>query len=132
MDIEYYGLLRIAHITLVTVSLSIFTLRGLLLISDNQSYRLKVFRYLTASIDSLLLIFGISMALMLSDVIAHATWFWEKMLFLLLYIVLGTLAINRLKQRRQQLIALVLSFLCAAQMLNLALNKTPALFSVLN
>ena len=131
MSIEHYALLKTIHICLVILSLSLFSLRGLMMIANIPNYRHKYFRYLTATNDSILLIIGISLVYMLSDVITHVTWFWEKMLFLILYIVSGSMSISHLDNKTGQISMFLTALLCAAIMLTLALTKESLLFALL-
>ena len=120
--LETYLTIKSFHIITVILSLTMFTVRGFMLVVDKGNYKHRYWRLATAFNDSLLLTLGGYLSY-INSVLWQMGWFQEKMGFLLLYIVFGTLAINRLKNRNARLLCLLLAWICAFHMLQLALFK---------
>lgn len=92
--VEFYGEIRLVHIVAVLASGMLFLLRGLLMIAGQQWARAAPLRYLSYSIDTILL----TAALMLMTIVHQYpfvhSWLTVKILLLVVYIVLGYLALN--------------------------------------
>lgn len=104
---EWYLALRQAHITFAVVSVSIFVLRGLLMVADSRHANTAWLRYPSYTVDTLLL----TAALMLTNVIHQypfqAGWLTMKVALLVLYVVLGSVALKRGRNRRARIGAFV-------------------------
>jgi uncharacterized membrane protein SirB2 len=96
---EYYLALRHAHIGLALLSVTIFILRGSLMLSDSPSRHSPWLRYPSMLVDTLLL----TAALMLTTIIHQypfsASWLTMKVALLIVYIVLGSIALKRGRTR---------------------------------
>ena len=86
-------------------------------------YQHRLFRLITPLVDTVLLILGIAMATLIGSAVFQIPWFIIKLILILLYIVSGMLAINRLKQRKHKLVALGFAWFFAASIFYLALYK---------
>jgi uncharacterized membrane protein SirB2 len=97
---EYYLGLRHAHITLAIVSVSIFTLRGLLMLANSAHANSAWLKYPSYTVDTLLL----TAALMLTSVIHQfpfqTGWLTMKVVLLVVYVLLGSIALKRGRTRR--------------------------------
>ncbi|MBT8448920.1 MAG: SirB2 family protein [Gammaproteobacteria bacterium] len=120
---ESYLTIKTFHVATVILSLCIFSVRGTMMLVSKGNYRHKYWRLISAFNDSLLLVLGGYLSY-INSVVWQIAWFQEKMLFLFLYIIFGTLAINRLRNRLSRQITLLLAFICAGHTLQLALYKT--------
>ena len=120
---EFYVSIKAYHIGLAVLSVTIFSLRGILMLAGNSTYKSRWFRLGTPLIDTVLLILGVSLAVTLGELVFKMPWFVEKMVLLVLYIVLGTMALKRLSNKRHKNIALVMALACAAGMFHAALTK---------
>jgi uncharacterized membrane protein SirB2 len=92
---EYYLPLRHVHIACAVLSIALFALRGALMIAESRWLQATVLRVLPHVIDTVLL----TTALMLTTVVhqypfVHG-WLTVKVLLLVAYIVLGSIAIKR-------------------------------------
>jgi uncharacterized membrane protein SirB2 len=96
---EWYLGLRQAHIGFALLSVSIFTLRGLLMLANSARVHSAWLRYPSYTVDTLLL----TAALMLTTVIHQypfqASWLTMKVGLLVVYIVLGSIALKRGRTR---------------------------------
>jgi len=96
---DYYLVLRQVHITCAILTITLFVLRGALMIADSPWQHNAVLRYLPHAVDTVLL----TSALMLTTVIHQypfgASWLTTKVALLVVYIVLGSIALKRGRTR---------------------------------
>jgi len=79
-------------------------------------------------IDTLLLGSAIALAITLQISPFEQTWLLAKIIGLLLYIALGTVALKRGKTRQIRMTALILALLTFGYIVKVALTKSPLLF----
>ena len=125
---ESYTTIKAIHIVTVFISLGIFAIRGFMMLLAKGDYQHRIWRLTSAFNDSLLLVLGLYLSY-LNSIVWQLGWFQEKMLFLVLYIVLGMLALKRLKNMTARRICLLAAFICAGHMLQLARYNTTWFFS---
>jgi uncharacterized membrane protein SirB2 len=95
-----YPALLHAHFSLAVLSASVFVVRGLLVLGGSGSRaNANAVRYASYGIDSLLLAAAIALLVLLRGAPLHATWLQLKLLLLVVYVVLGTLALRRARGR---------------------------------
>lgn len=108
---EYYLFLRHAHIGFVIASVTLFAIRGCLMLAGSPGVHAGVLRYTSYGIDTLLL----TAALMLTSVIHQypfATgWLTMKVGLLVVYVVLGSIALKRGRTLRIRAVAFVAALL---------------------
>jgi uncharacterized membrane protein SirB2 len=104
---EYYLVLRNAHITCAILTIALFVLRGSLMLADSPWQQNVVLRYLPHAVDTVLL----TTALMLTTVIQQypfaVGWLTTKVVLLVVYIVLGSIALKRGRTKRVRVVAFV-------------------------
>lgn len=100
-----YASVKILHLGCVALSYSLFFMRGLWVLRDSPVMRQRWVRIAPHIIDTLLLGSAITLAFMLGISPLTAPWLMAKIIALLLYIVLGSIAIKRGKTRRVKLVA---------------------------
>jgi uncharacterized membrane protein SirB2 len=104
---EYYLILRSVHIGCAILTITLFVLRGTLMLANSPWQQNVVLRYLPHAVDTVLL----TTALMLTTVIHQypfgAGWLTTKVVLLAVYIVLGSIALKRGRTRRIRAVALV-------------------------
>jgi uncharacterized membrane protein SirB2 len=92
---EYYLALRHVHIACAILTIALFVLRGGLMMANSPWQQSVVLRYLPHAVDTVLL----TTALMLTTVIHQypfaVGWLTTKVLLLVVYIVLGSIALRR-------------------------------------
>jgi uncharacterized membrane protein SirB2 len=91
----WYSPLKLAHVGLVLVSGGLFTLRGALVLAGQSWAMARPWRLLSYGIDTLLLTAGVTLWILLSLNPVASPWLGVKLLLLVLYIVLGSLALKR-------------------------------------
>jgi uncharacterized membrane protein SirB2 len=84
-----------AHIGLVMASGLLFSVRGAAVLAGQRWAMLPPWRWLSYGIDTLLLAAGVTLWAVLSLNPVQSPWLGVKLLLLLLYIVLGSLALKR-------------------------------------
>jgi uncharacterized membrane protein SirB2 len=104
---EYYLLLRHVHIGCAILTIALFLLRGGLMLAESTWQRNVVLRYLPHVVDTVLL----TSALMLTTVIHQypfsTGWVSMKVVLLVVYIVLGSIALKRGRTKSIRVAALV-------------------------
>jgi uncharacterized membrane protein SirB2 len=122
---EYYLALRHAHIGFAILSVSLFLLRGGLMLVESPKVHAAWLRYPSYVIDTLLL----TAALMLTTVIHQypfsTGWLSMKVFLLLVYIVLGSVALKRGRTRRIRITAFVAALLTVACIFSVARAHHP-------
>lgn len=124
--IEFYAQIKWVHIAAVLASGSVFLLRGLLLQAGQQRVAMAApVRYLSYSIDTVLL----TAALMLLTILPHAIyangWLTAKLVLLVVYVVLGTFALKRGRSPRVRLACYLAALLVFGFMLTIARAHHP-------
>jgi uncharacterized membrane protein SirB2 len=123
--IEYYLLLRHAHIGCAILTIALFVLRGGLMLAESHWQRNIVLRYLPHVVDTVLL----TTALMLTTVIHQypfsTGWVTMKAVLLVVYIVLGSIALKRGRTKRIRTVALVAALLTIGFLVTVARTHHP-------
>ena len=124
--IEFYAQIKWVHIAAVLASGSLFLLRGLLLQAGQQRMAMAApVRYLSYSIDTVLL----TAALMLLTILPHALyangWLTTKLVLLVVYVVLGTFALKRGRTPRVRLACYLAALVVFGFMLTIARAHHP-------
>jgi uncharacterized membrane protein SirB2 len=122
---EYYLLLRHVHIGCAVISVALFVLRGALMLAESPWQRTTVLRYLPHAVDTVLL----TSALMLTTVVhqypfAHA-WLTAKVVLLVAYVVLGSVALRRGPTKAVRTAALAGALLVMAFLVSVARAHHP-------
>jgi uncharacterized membrane protein SirB2 len=104
---EYYLVLRNLHIGCAIATIALFVLRGALMLADSPRLHGTVLRYLPHAVDTVLL----TTALMLTTVIRQypfsTGWLTMKVVLLVAYIVLGSIALKRGRTKAIRIAAFV-------------------------
>jgi uncharacterized membrane protein SirB2 len=130
---ELYPLARATHISLVLSSGALFVARGVAVLLGARWAMVPAVRRLSYAIDTALL--GAALLLLaILDLNPFAVpWLATKIALLMLYIVLGSLALKRAPTASLRMLSLVAALLCFGFMLAVALTHHPlGLFSRLH
>lgn len=100
--IEFYPQIKLVHICAVIASGSLFGLRGLMMFARSHITNLPALRYLSYAIDTTLLTAALMLVTILHQYPFAQAWLTVKVLLLVVYIVLGTLALKRGRTRAMQ------------------------------
>ena len=117
---EFYPQIKAVHVALVAFSGALFAARGAAVLAGRAWPMTRGLRVASVAIDTLLLAAGVALWVLLSLQPLRDAWLGSKLLLLVLYVVLGTLA---LKRRRAW--AYVAAIACFAFMVSIALKHHP-------
>lgn len=122
---EFYLPLRTVHITSAILTIAIFTLRGLLMLSGSLAHLHPAARWTSVAVDTVLF----TTALMLTTVIHQypftTAWLTAKVSLVALYIVLGSVALKRGRTRRIRAAAFVAALVTLAFLVSVARSHQP-------
>jgi uncharacterized membrane protein SirB2 len=127
--LEFYPQVKWLHVAAVLCSGSLFLLRGLLVQLGQPRLALAApIRYLSYTIDSVLLTAAMMLATMLPPAVFANGWLAAKLLLLPVYVVLGSLAMRRARARRSRAACYILALAVFAFMLTIARSHQPSGF----
>lgn len=127
-----YRLLKAVHVSAVTASLALFALRGAWTWSSPSQLRRRWVRIVPHVVDTALLASGIALAALLgvfsgNFLGAHA-WLEAKVAGLVVYVVLGSIALKYGRSARTRLLAFIAALITFAWIVSVAISKSPAGF----
>jgi uncharacterized membrane protein SirB2 len=120
-----YPAARLTHVSLVLVSGAVFALRGLAVLQGRAWPMLRAVRRASYTIDTLLLSAAVLLLTILQLNPLTTPWLLAKLVLLLFYIALGTLALKRARTAQLRRYCFVASLLCYGFMLSVALTHSP-------
>ena len=123
-----YIILKHIHLTCIALTFLLFSIRGFWMLIDSSKLQLKWVKVAPHIIDTCLLVSAISLAVMLEISPFVHGWLMAKIVGLLAYIILGTIALKRGKTKAVRTTALVLALLTFGYIVKVALTKSAALF----
>jgi uncharacterized membrane protein SirB2 len=107
--IEFYPQIKWVHVAAVILSGSLFALRGAGVLAGGAWPMWAPLRYLTYTIDTVLLTAALMLATLLHQYPFVHGWLTVKVLLLVVYIVLGTFALKRAQTNRVRAICFSLA-----------------------
>ncbi|MFZ3040863.1 MAG: SirB2 family protein [Thiobacillus sp.] len=121
----YFSLIKNLHLTTIALSLALFVLRGAWMIAASPLLQARWVRVAPHLIDTLLLASGIGLAVLIQQYPLVHGWLTAKFLALILYIVLGTIALKRGKTKAQRIAAWIAALLVFGYMVAVAMVHDP-------
>lgn len=106
---EIYPLVKHVHMAAALLSFLGFTLRGIWMVMESDLLQAKLTRILPHIIDTVLLAAAIYLLVLLQINPLVTFWVAAKLLLLVAYIVIGTIALKRGRTKRTRVIALAVS-----------------------
>ena len=123
--IEYYPQIRAAHLLAVVLSGMLFAARGLGVLAGARWPLHAIVRYSSYAVDTVLL----TAALMLVSVLPAATfanhWLTVKLVLVVVYVGLGTLALKRARTPRGRAICYVAALVVFGVVIGIARHHSP-------
>ena len=115
----------IKHIHMLTAAITalLFLLRGYWMISGSALLRQRWARIVPHVNDTVLLVSAIVMAIWSGQYPFQQHWLTAKVLLLIIYIALGTVALKRGKTRSTRIMAFVLALICLGYIFRIALTR---------
>lgn len=123
-----YFAIKHLHVTCVVLSATGFLLRGLWMVTGSPLLHHRLTRVLPHIIDSVLLLSAIALAVSIQQYPLSAGWVTAKVLGLLAYIFLGTIALKRGRTMSMRVTAFVAALLVYAWIVSVAITKNVAGF----
>lgn len=121
-----YPLLKHAHVLLAGLTLTGFVVRGYWMMTGSDKLRRPVTRVLPHVVDTVFLFSGIAMLVMVSMNPLTQNWLLAKFAGLIVYVLLGTIAIRRGPSLETRSVAFVAAVATFAYVVGVALSKSPA------
>lgn len=120
-----WSLVKQLHVTFALLTATSFCLRGYWMLSRSRLLRTPWSRRLPHVVDALLFLTGLAMAVGLRiSPLAHP-WLAVKLLAIVAYVVIGSIALKRGRSYRQRALALAVSLLVLAYIFAVALHHDP-------
>ncbi len=116
---------KLLHVSAVILSYGLFTLRGVWRMLAPEYLQQRWVKLVPHVIDSILLISAITLAVMLNISPIAAPWLLAKIIALLLYIALGTIALKRGKTKGIRLSAWLMAQLLFFYIVATAITHDP-------
>lgn len=120
-----YADIRLVHISCAGISISLFLLRGVLQFSGVDWRQRRWLRIAPHVNDTVLLGAAIALSLYSHQYPLAQGWLTAKVLALLLYIGLGSIAFRRGLPRSQQAAAFIAALLTVGYIVATAINRSP-------
>ena len=125
---DYYYSLRIIHISCAILSISGFILRGIWLIHGSPWLHSKVAKRLPHVVDSLLLFTALVRVYLSQQYPFVLDWLTVKVVFLIIYILLGMLALRWGKSRNIRIVAWIMAVAVFGYIVSVAITRSPLWF----
>lgn len=122
---HWYPLLKTVHVTCVMLSISLFSVRGVWMLADSQWLHWRPVRIVPHVVDSVLLFSAIALAIVLHQYPFVHGWLTAKVIGLVVYIGLGTVALKRGRTKSVRLAAWVTALLVFGYIVSVALAHEP-------
>ena len=126
---ELYPAIKLLHVGCAIISISGFTLRGVLKLTHPEVLQSRWLRIAPHINDSILLGCAIYLAYHLQQFPGTADWLTAKLVGLIIYIVLGMAVLRFAKTQTQRLLAFIAALLCFGYIVAVALSRNPWPFS---
>lgn len=117
-----YAAFKHIHLLTVALSLGLFTLRGIWMLLDSDKLQKRWVKIVPHIIDTLLLVSAIGLMFQINQYPFSEGWLTAKLLGLIAYILLGTIALKRGKTKGIRVIALVAAFGVIAYIVGVAIR----------
>ena len=119
-----YGLVKSLHAGSAALSIALFATRGAWMLWSPERLRERWVRIVPHAIDTVLLASALWLAWQLGAAGAHG-WLAAKVVALLVYIALGTVALKRGRTRGVRIAAFVAAVATFGYIVSVALTKSP-------
>lgn len=113
------------HLLTIFISFAGFIIRGLWMLLDSDKLNQRWVKIVPHINDTFLLLSGIGLVLVTKIYPWQHPWLATKLMALIVYILLGTIAIKRGKTKNQKIIAWILAMLVFVYMLLVAKYHNP-------
>lgn len=123
-----YGVVKLVHVASVVLSLTGFFLRGVLMIRASPLLGARWVRVLVHINDTILLVAALALAVMSQQYPFVANWVTAKVLGVIAYIMLGSLALRAGSTRNTRIVCWLAALAMFGWIVSVALTRQPAGF----
>ncbi|UZE95061.1 SirB2 family protein [Alkalimarinus alittae] len=123
-----YIALKHIHLTCILLTFILFSIRGFWMLTGSSKLQLKWVKIAPHVVDTCLLLSAISLAVILQISPFVHGWLMAKIVGLVVYILLGTVALKRGKTKAVRSTAFVVALLTFAYIVKVAITKSATLF----
>ena len=123
--IDYYSQFKILHMMLAAASVLGFVIRFMWMVQSSALFVHKLSRVLPHVVDTLLLLAGLSLAVMSQQYPWAESWLAMKLSLLVFYIVFGALALKHGQTKTLQWVFFGCAVAVVTQMVGVALHHNP-------
>jgi len=123
-----YLIVKQVHVICAALSIAGFALRGVLMLRDSALLQSRIARAAPHVVDTLLLASAVVLSWQSAQYPFAQGWLTAKLLALVAYIVLGTVALKRGRTKGVRATALALALLAAFYIVSVAVTRDPAGF----
>jgi uncharacterized membrane protein SirB2 len=123
--IEHYHALRAVHIGCAVLTIALFFARGLLMIAGSPLLQRRVTKILPVLVDTTLLASAIALTMAIHQYPGTTPWLTAKVVLLVAYIVLGSIALTYGRTRRIRIAAFVAALATVALLVTVARAHHP-------
>ncbi len=121
-------LVKAIHVACALLSIFGFTVRGILMMRNSAILQMRLIKIAPHIIDTLLLASAIWLAVQYGLSPGENPWLLAKIIALLVYIILGTVALKRGKTKQIRIIAWLAALLVFAYIVAVAATKSALVF----
>lgn len=123
---EFYAQIKWVHVAAVISSSGLFALRGLLVLAGQSRWAMTpLLRYLSYTVDTVLLTAALMLLTILPSAMFSSGWLHVKVALLVVYVVLGTIALKRGRTAGVRAVCYTLAVLVFAFMITIARSHHP-------
>ncbi len=122
---SYHLVIKTIHMSCALLSISLFVLRGWWMLHDPARLQLRWVRTVPHVVDTALLASAVLLALNIGQYPGTHSWLTAKIMALLLYIGLGTVAIKRGRTKQIRVLAWLGAIAVFAYIVSVALTRQP-------
>lgn len=121
-----FWVMKSLHMITAIATISGFILRGYWMLTESDRLQLRVTRIAPHIVDTVFLLSGIALIFMLHLNALTQPWLLAKFAGLLVYIVLGSVALKRGATRQIRVVAFVAALAVFGYIVGVAMTKSPA------
>lgn len=121
----WYPVVKQLHMTCAAATLALFILRGAWMMQASPRLAQRWVRVLPHVVDTLLLASAVTLAVLIGNAPLTHGWLTAKVTGLVLYIVLGTIALKRGRTRAVRIGAFVAALVVFGYIVSVAVTKSP-------
>lgn len=118
-----YLTVKYVHISCVCLSGSLFVLRGIWMLCDPAKLKMLWVRVVPHCVDSVLLASALTLAVISGQYPIQQSWLSAKIVGLLIYIVLGMIALKRGRTKRVRVFALLAAIIVFVYIVEVAITR---------